>query len=155
MRKRGVELVCNPNGIGPLKNATITRPFRAHASVTAWVHQESTCPFVPRTRAQCRDTTCEEVHVLIQVAKQPASRGPFLALREREILALMAQRLTNPQIAHEPATGRSVVTFHIRSNLSPLGLPSRTEVVVVAVRQHLTTWTGSHLTSRSGKSLSP
>ncbi|MDQ5853626.1 MAG: hypothetical protein M3380_16465, partial [Chloroflexota bacterium] len=39
---------------------------------------------------------------------------------------------------------RSTVTFHIRHVLSQLGLPSHSEVVVVAVQQHLVRWSGSH-----------
>ncbi len=76
--------------------------------------------------------------MLIQATTQPAAQAPGLTVREREILALMVQGRTNPQIAHQLAISRSTVKFHIRSILSKLGVASRTEAVVVAVQHQLT-----------------
>ena len=80
----------------------------------------------------------EAAQVLIQATTQPKSHGPTLTVREREVLALMVRGLTNPQIAQQLAISRSTVKFHIGSILSKLGVPSRTEAVVVAIQHHLT-----------------
>ena len=80
----------------------------------------------------------EAAQVLIQAATQPKSHGPTLTVREREVLTLMVRGLTNPQIAQQLAISRSTVKFHIGSILSKLGVPSRTEAVVVAIQHHLT-----------------
>jgi NarL family two-component system response regulator LiaR len=81
----------------------------------------------------------EAAQVLIRATTQPGAHGPALTVREREILALMVRGLTNPQIAQQLAISRSTVKFHIRSILSKLGVPSRTEAVVLAVQHDLTT----------------
>ncbi len=80
----------------------------------------------------------EAAQVLIRATTQPKSHGPTLTVREREVLALMVRGLTNPQIAQQLAISRSTVKFHIGSILSKLGVPSRTEAVVVAIQHHLT-----------------
>ncbi len=80
----------------------------------------------------------EAAQVLIQATTQPKSHGPTLTVREREVLTLMVRGLTNPQIAQQLAISRSTVKFHIGSILSKLGVPSRTEAVVVAIQHHLT-----------------
>ena len=80
----------------------------------------------------------EAAQVLIQATTQPKSHGSTLTVREREVLALMVRGLTNPQIAQQLAISRSTVKFHIGSILSKLGVPSRTEAVVVAIQHHLT-----------------
>ncbi len=80
----------------------------------------------------------EAAQVLIQATTQPKSHGPTLTVREREVLALMVRGLTNPQIAQQLAISRSTVKFHIGSILSKLGVPSRTEAVVMAIQHHLT-----------------
>ena len=81
----------------------------------------------------------EAAQVLIQATTRSAAQGPGLTIREREVLALMVRGLTNSQIAHQLAISRSTVKFHVRSILSKLGVPSRTEAVVLAVQHHLAT----------------
>ena len=69
-------------------------------------------------------------------ARQP---GHDLSAREREVLGLMAQGLSNRAIAERLKIGRSTVDFHVSNVLGKLGATSRTEAVAVAVTHHLAT----------------
>ena len=57
--------------------------------------------------------------------------------REREVLGLLAEGLSNQQIAERLVITPATVKFHTRSIRSKLGTSSRTETVVVALNYHL------------------
>ncbi len=57
--------------------------------------------------------------------------------REREVLALMALGLGNPEIADRLVISRSTAKFHVSSIISKLGAGGRTEAVAVAFQLHL------------------
>lgn len=89
-----------------------------------------------RAAASGRPTLAPEAaHVLIQQATRPPA--PVLSSREREILALMAQGLNNPDIAARLVIGRATVKFHVSNILTKLGAASRTEAVALALQQRL------------------
>jgi NarL family two-component system response regulator LiaR len=79
----------------------------------------------------------EAAQALIQARREPRRLGFDLTGREREVLALMAEGLTNPDIAERLIVSRSTVKFHVSSILSKLGAASRTEAVAVAVKEGL------------------
>jgi len=79
----------------------------------------------------------EAAQALIHGARQTPKPGHDLSPREREVLALMVQGLSNPQIADRLIVGRSTVKFHVSSILGKLGVQTRTEAVAVAVQQHI------------------
>jgi NarL family two-component system response regulator LiaR len=81
----------------------------------------------------------EATQALIQTASQPRRPGHDLTAREREVLALMVQGRSNPDIAEQLIVGRSTVKFHVSSILGKLGVESRTEAVALAVQHHLVT----------------
>lgn len=57
--------------------------------------------------------------------------------REREIVALLADALSNRRIAEKLVLSERTVESHVRSILAKLGLANRTEVVAWASREGL------------------
>jgi NarL family two-component system response regulator LiaR len=63
--------------------------------------------------------------------------GDDLTPREREVLALMVEGLTNPEIAGRLSISRATATAHVSHILSKLGVSNRAEAIVLAVRNKL------------------
>jgi len=81
----------------------------------------------------------EAAQVLIQATREPPAPGYDLTEREREVLTLMVEGLSNPEIAERMVVSRSTVKFHVSNILSKLGVTGRTEAVALAVQHHLVT----------------
>lgn len=75
--------------------------------------------------------------VVRAVASRPPALGHDLTEREREVLALLTEGLSNQDIADRLVITPATVKFHTRSIRSKLFASSRTEVVVLALRNHL------------------
>lgn len=63
--------------------------------------------------------------------------GGDLTQRERQILALMVQGMSNQDIAGEMGIALPTVKFHVTNVLSKLQVDSRTEAVVLAIKHKL------------------
>ncbi len=75
---------------------------------------------------------------LVAAADSPdASAGPPVTQREREVLALLADGLTNRQIADRLVVSEHTVHRHVTNILRKLDLPSRTAAAAYAVRAGL------------------
>src|SRR5947209_14258083 len=91
-----------------------------------------------RLAAAGRSTLAPEVvQTLAQHASRPSPPGEDLSPREREVLVLLVEGLSNPAIANRLVVARSTVNFHVGNILTKLGAASRTEAVARAVQHHL------------------
>lgn len=79
----------------------------------------------------------EATQVLIHATTQPPAVGSDLTEREREVLALMIEGLSNHDIASKLYVSQSTIKFHVSSILSKLYVTNRTEAVALAVKQKL------------------
>jgi NarL family two-component system response regulator LiaR len=79
----------------------------------------------------------EAAEALIQAAMHKPSVGYDLTDREKEILKLMTEGLSNPEMADRLFVSRSTIKFHVSNILSKLGAESRTEAVAIAIHNNL------------------
>ena len=88
-----------------------------------------------------------------QRVNAPFSRpvGADLTDREAEVLALMAEGLSNPEIAERLCVSRATAKHHVSSILAKLGAATRVEAVTMAINQHLPGRGEAHLTSTSAR----
>jgi NarL family two-component system response regulator LiaR len=79
----------------------------------------------------------EATRALISRRKEPTARAAKLTERELDVLRLMVQGLSNPQIADRLVLSRSTVNSHVGSLLGKLRVTSRTQAVALALQQRL------------------
>ena len=79
----------------------------------------------------------EAVQALIQPADPATRLGQDLTRREREVLALLAKGLTNPEIAEKLVVSHSTVKVHVSHILSKLGVSNRGEAIALAIKSGL------------------
>ena len=79
----------------------------------------------------------EATEVLVHAITAHERSGRDLTARERQVLRLMAQGLTNIEIAERLVISTSTAKTHVSSIISKLGVTSRTEAATMAVRQRI------------------
>ena len=79
----------------------------------------------------------EASQVLIQPDEQPANVGFDLTDRELEVLPLLANGMSNAEIAQQLTISPSTAKHHVRAILSKLGAANRAEAVALAMQHEL------------------
>ena len=74
---------------------------------------------------------------LEQLAQASAGAKAVLTEREREVLSLVAEGLTNREIGQRLFISEKTVSVHLSNLMAKLNASSRTEAVTVAVRRGL------------------
>ena len=73
----------------------------------------------------------------VQSGGDPARPDADLTPREREVLALLVEGLSNPEIAARLSVSRSTAAGHVSNILGKLGVSNRAEAVSLAIRSKL------------------
>ncbi len=79
----------------------------------------------------------EAAEALMHWVATPGALGSDLTARERQVLAVLADGLTNAEIAERLVISLATVKSHVSSIISKLGASSRTEAATIAVRHRL------------------
>lgn len=108
---------------------TLANAVRAAASGKSWLSPTIASHVVQRVVRQQTNTTQDAL---------PASTSENLTQRELEILCLLAEGLDNTAIAEQLTVTKRTVQNHISNIYGKLGVTSRTEAMLYALRHGLT-----------------
>ena len=92
---------------------------------------------IRRAHAGTSSLAPEAADALVHAMSSPAETHAGLTRREREVLRLMVNGLTNAEIAEQLVVSLSTVKTHVSSVMAKLGASTRTEAAAIAVREHL------------------
>jgi NarL family two-component system response regulator LiaR len=83
----------------------------------------------------------EAIQALIQSASPALAQDPAeaygLTPREQEVLALVVEGLSNPEIAERLVVSRSTAKAHVSNILTKLDVSNRAEAIAFALQEHL------------------
>ena len=81
----------------------------------------------------------EATRSLIKSKVDPAKEfDPGLSAREKEVLALIVEGLSNEEIAEQLSISQATARHHVSACISKLGAANRTQAAVLAVKHNLT-----------------
>ncbi len=75
----------------------------------------------------------EATQIMISEVRNPLSKRYQLTKREKEILSLMVEGLSNKEIAKRLTLSTSTIQFHITNILSKFGVSKRTEAIFILI----------------------
>ena len=79
----------------------------------------------------------EATEALIEATRQSPEVGFDLTGREKEVLALLVDGLTNFEISEQLSIGMATVKYHLTNIFSKLGAKNRVETVTIALEHNL------------------
>jgi two-component system, NarL family, response regulator LiaR len=92
---------------------------------------------IRRAHAGAGTLAPEAAGALVHAISSPGEAHADLTHRERDVLKLMVEGLTNAEIAERLVVSLSTVKTHVSSIIAKLGASTRTEAAAIAVREHL------------------
>ena len=79
----------------------------------------------------------EATRSLVKSKTGPLNIDPDLSDREKEVLTLVAEGLSNEKIAHQLVISSATVRHHVSACISKLGATNRTQAAVLAIKHNL------------------
>ena len=79
----------------------------------------------------------EATEALIHAVQERPGIGSDLTEREREVLALLVQGLSNPEISQQLSISMATVKYHLTNIFSKLGAKNRVDVATIALAHDL------------------
>jgi NarL family two-component system response regulator LiaR len=80
----------------------------------------------------------EAAQALVKATMRPTAPGDALTDRQKEVLALVVDGLSNAEIASRLVISIATVRYHVSTILSKLGAANRAEAAALAVKHNLT-----------------
>jgi len=79
----------------------------------------------------------EATKIIVSELKNPSYKRFKLTFKEKKVLSLMSEGLSNKEIANRLTLSTSTIQFHITNILSKLGTSNRTKAIYIALKQKL------------------